>query len=299
VLVVVSALCVVGPAVAQQAKPAAAQQGKKGAKPSLLVEAAKAWEEGDLTEAGDLYDQALKQGGLAPADVLTAYVRIGTVFAAMRQESRAQSAFRVAAILDPEFTLPTEAGKKAVDLFKKARKDAEHYGGKLEVKAEMPAESLPGASFAVVVTIDETFTPLLTDVRVTVQDPSVSTSTVRPWTSKMPVDSELRFDVPGEVVTRGTNLLVRVDALDEYGNRWASTQSRVQVSNPDGAAGFGDDPWADDDPRAKSQSSGGFWSSPWPWVIGGAVLVGAGAATFFATRPSNEAQVRAPSWVVP
>lgn len=278
------ALLLGGPALAQDEKP------------SLLVQASKAWEVADLNAAADLYDKALKEGGLFPADVIVAYVRIGTVRAAMGQNSAALSAFRVAAALDPSFELPSEAGPKAKSVYKKARKDAQQQGGKLEVVMEAPTQSAPGAEFVVIARVDEAFAPLIVDIGITVQDPSVSTSTIKPWSTKQPADTQVQFEVPGKVVMAGANLLVRVDALDSYGNRWASAQSRVKVEGQSATYGaLDDEDFEEEEETKKEEDSDGFWSSPWPWVIGGAILVG-GAATYLMTRPSDEVLVSAPAW---
>ena len=269
-------------------------------KASLLLQAAKAWENAELNEAAELYDKALKEGDLFPADVLVAYLRIGTVRAAMGQKNPALSAFRVAAALDPSFELPSEAGPKAKAIYKQARKDAEMQGGKLEITAEVPTQSAPGSEFVVVARVAEAFAPLIVDIGITVQDPSISTSSVKPWSTKKPADTKVQFEVPGKVVMAGANLLVRVDALDSYGNRWASTQARVKVEGQASQGGIDpNDPFFDDGEadkkKDKKDDSGGFWASPWPWVIGGAIIVG-GTAAYFMSRPGDEVTVTAPTW---
>lgn len=269
-------------------------------KTALLIQAAKAWEEAELNKAADLYQKALEAGDLYPADVLVAYARIGTVLAAMGDRNAALSKFRVAAALDPTFELPSEAGPKAKAVYKQARQDAERQGGKLEITAEVPTQSASGAEFVVVARLAEAFAPLVVDIGITVQDPSISTSTVKPWSTKKPAETQVEFEVPGKVVMAGANLLVRVDALDGYGNRWASTQARVKVEGQ--ASGYGaidpNDPFFDDgekDTKKKKEEDGGFWASPWPWVIGGAIIVG-GTAAYFMTRPGDEVTVSAPTW---
>lgn len=262
--------------------------------PALLVQAAQAWNQAELNKAAKLYEQALKQGGLYPADVLVAYARIGTVQAAMNKQAAALSAFRVAAALDPSFELPSEAGPKAKQLYKKARADAERQGGKLEIIAEIPTQSAPGAEFVVTAKMAESFVPLIVDVGITVQDPSIPS--MKPWTTKKPADTTITFEVPGKVVVAGANLLVRVDALDAEGNRWASTQSRVKVDQSKAAnvVTLNSD-WGQDKPPEKKQPSKSFWKSPWPWVIGGAIVAG-GVTTYFITRPGDDVTVAAPTW---
>jgi hypothetical protein len=266
-----------------------------------VIQASTAWEAAELSRAAELYEEALKRGGLEPADVLVAYARIGTVRAATNNRVAASAAFRVAAALNPTFELPSEAGPKAEALYKKARADAQQLGGKLQLKAEVPTQGVAGAEFVVVAHVPEAFVPLIVDIGISVYDPSLMTS-VKPWSTKKPAATQVRFEVPGRVVLAGASLLVRVDALDGYGNSWVSEQSRVRVQarNDDAYASFGptDDPFRDDTPKKKpsEKSKGhGFWGSPWPWVIGSAVLVG-GAAGYLMTRPTNDVTVSAPAW---
>jgi tetratricopeptide (TPR) repeat protein len=274
-------LCVAGPARADE---------------PLLMQAAKAWDAADLNAAGKLYQEALEQGGLYPSDVLVAYSRLGTVQAAMNQANAALSSFRVAAALDPSFELPSEAGPKAKQIYKKARAEAQKQIGKLEVTAEIPTSSRPGEAFSVTANVPEAFVPLIDAVGITVRDPSVPS--MKPYTSKKPAATSTSFDVPGKVVISGASLLVRVDALDQYGNRWASNESRVKVDQREQASLATKDPMPDDDEdreKDKKKKSKGFWASPWPWVIGGALVVG-GVTTYFLARPTDEVNVSAPQW---
>ena len=263
-----------------------------------LLKAAKAWENAELKKAADLYQKALDEGGLYPPDVLVAYARIGTVRAAMRQKTAALSAFRIAAVLDPSFELPSEAGRIAQRLYKKARKEAVQ-GGKLTVTAEVPSSANAGKPFVVVAHMDEAYVPLVVNIGITVQDPSISGGSVRPWTAKKPADTTVKFKVPGKVVVSGANLLVRVDALDGNDNRWASSQARVVVRGGKAELHFSpqEDPfWDEKKKKGKKKKGGSFWTSPWPWVIGGVVVAG-GAAAYFMTRPSTDyVQVQAPTW---
>jgi hypothetical protein len=263
----------------------------------LVVQAAKAWDAADLNAAAALYEKALNQGGLYPSDVLVAYSRLGTVQAAMNQTNAAISSFRVAAALDPSFELPSEAGPKARALYKKARADAMTQGGKLEITAEVPTQSSPGSEFVVIAHVREAFVPLIVDVGVSVRDPTVPS--MKPWTAKKPVATSVNFEVPGKVVIGGANLLVRVDALDGHGNRWASSEARVKVDHKGEAAAplVGPGPGEGEGEAAKPEPSkgGGFWSSAWPWVIGGAIVAGS-VATYFATRPTPDVTIAAPQW---
>jgi len=271
--------------------------GTASAEDALLMQAAKAWDAADLNTAGQLYEKALNQGGLYPSDVLVAYSRLGTVQAAMGQQNAALSSFRVAAALDPAFELPSEAGPKAKAIYKKARAEAAKQGGKLEVTAEVPTSSQPGQPFTVTAHLPEAFVPLIDAVGISVRDPSVPS--MKPFVAKKPAATQVTFDVPSKTTISGASLLVRVDALDQHGNRWASNESRVKVDQRNVPAPLvTKEPSPDDDEnkeKDKGKSKGGFWSSPWPWVIGGAIVVGS-VATYFMTRPTDEVNVTAPQW---
>lgn len=252
--------------------------------------ASQAWENGSLDEAAKAYEQAVNEGGLAPKEVLTAYARLGTYKAALGKQEEALSAFRLAASLDPEFELPNESGPKAAALYKKAHKEAEGLGGKLEIKAEVPTEAAPAKTFSVVAHLPEAFAPLVDRVAIDVKD----TLTGQGWSSSAQADATVQFEVPSRAVPAGATLLVRVDALDVHGNRYASNEARVKVGGS--RAGFGsmDEPMEEEAPP-KEEPKKGFWHSPWPYAIGGGI-VAASLVTFFATRPTDDVMVTAPRW---
>ena len=41
------------------------------------------------------------------------------------------------------------------------------------------------------------------------------------------------------------------------------------------------------------RKGGSFWSSPWPYIIGGIAVVGAGTAVYYGTRPPQTVTVGA------
>lgn len=261
--------------------------GKAGAPKGTLAQAAEMWEQAMLTESAPLYEKALKEGGLFPSDVVLAYARIGTVQALLKQKEAALSSFRVAAVINPAFELPSESGKLAKDLYEKARKDAAGQGGKLEVSIEAPERVDANKSFQVTAKIDEAFAPVVEKIGVEVKD---TMTKGKEWKSDQPSTSSVTFDIPGRVVPGSTTLLVRVAALDQYGNRWAMQEARVKVRESKVV-----DAPIDSPPPAEEKKSKGFFSTPWPYAIGGAVLLGVGVF-FFATRTPSEVPVGAPAW---
>jgi len=281
-----------GPGVTLLGHPAAWAQGGKGDAPapaeaSALVQASQKWEEAALTEAAPLYEKALKEGGLFPSDVVIAYARIGTVQALLKQKEAALSSFRVAAVIDPEFQLPNESGKLARELYEKARKDAAKQGGKLEITMEAPERVDAVKSFQVTAKIADAFAPVVDKIGIEVKDTMAKTVA---WKSDQPSTSSVTFDVPAKHVTGASTLLVRVSALDQSGNRWAMHEARVKVreGKPVEAPPV-------DKPPVEEKKSKSFFSTPWPYAIGGALLLG-GVVAFLATRSPSEVNVNAPAW---
>jgi hypothetical protein len=255
---------------------------KSGA--ATLALATEKWEQAMLTEALPLYERALKEGGLYPTDVVIAYARIGTVQALKKNKEAALSSFRVAAVIDPQFQLPSESGKEARKLYEEARKAAAKQGGKLEISGEAPERVDEGQSFSVTAKVPEAFAPVVEKIGIEVRD-SLNKGTS--WRSDQPSASSVTFEVPGKFVPGATTLLVRVSAFDQHGNRWASQELKVKVREGKVEA----PPAAPVDEKKE----GGFFSGPWPYVIGGAVLL-AGVGAFLITRPANQVKVGAPTW---
>lgn len=259
----------------------------QGTGSSALAQAAEKWEQAALTESAPLYEKALKEGGMFPSDVVVAYARIGTVQALLKQKEAALSSFRVAAVIDPEFQLPSESGKLARELYEKARKDAASQGGKLEVTMEAPERVDANKTFRVVAKLDEAFAPVVEKIGIEVKD---TLAKANAWKGEQPSTSSVTFDVPGRFVTGSSTLLVRVSALDQNGNRWAMREVRVKVRE----APVVEAP-VETKPPPEEKKSKGFFSTPWPYAIGGALLLG-GVVAFFATRPPSEVNVTAPAW---
>jgi hypothetical protein len=113
--------------------------------------------------------------------------------------------------------------------------------------------------------------------------------------------TKLHFDVPGSIALPGASIVVRVDALDGHDNRLASTESRVQVEaaaamskEPAPVIDHDKDKDKDRDKEKDDKKGGGFWSSPWPYVIGGAVLAAGGGAAWYFTRSTDDVTVGGP-----
>ena len=151
-------------------------------------------------------------------------------------------------------------------------------------------ETPSGKSFHVTAQIDHAHLPIVKKVGLFAKDGTSGKETAL----DSPTESSVDFEVPADITMPNASILVRVDALDGQGNRLGSAEGRVKVpeaSEPAGSAVVAPVPFTPPPRDEEKRKGGGFWSSPWPYVIGGVALAGAGAAVYFGTRPSDDASV--------
>lgn len=258
-----------------------------------------AWDRHSFEVAEPLYREALEKGGLAPAEVLEGYVRLGSIRAILGKKDSAIAAFRAASILDASFPVPTEAGAKGATLAARAKKDTAKIGS-IQLAVMAPKETPSGKSFTVTATLDKPHLPIVQRVGLLAKDGTTGKELLL---ETVPEES-MEFEVSSEIALPGASILVRVDALDGQRNRLFSAEERIHVLDGEKSA-------AAEAPSSNSKQSGGsskhlsstkagdsgvrkgnaFWSSPWPYVIGGVALAGVGAALFFGTRPVENVSV--------
>jgi hypothetical protein len=112
----------------------------------------------------------------------------------------------------------------------------------------------------------------------------------------------VHFTVPTRMTLPGATLSVQIDALDAHANRLATVEQRIRVEAAPAVA-VNDAP-VREAPAHAAQSpehqrgdeptrSGGFWSTAWPYVIGGVALAAGGTAAFFLTRPPDGVSIDA------
>ena len=262
------------------------------AAPKAFGQADAAWHQGELEKANDLYEAAVKEGGLEPNEVVIAYSRIGTVKAALKDNTGALSAFRVAAAIDPEFELPADSGPVAKKLYAQARKEAEEQGGeRLSLKVTTP-DSLPKKkAFSVETTIPEGYAVLVAEVVVTVEDPV----TGKRWRRKKPSEPSLSFEFPDRVAIPGARLSIKAAAVDSQNNAWAVSETKVKVEGSRPTASYAEEDEQIPGPKKDAQKDDDILEGPIPWIVGGALLVG-GIIIFVVAQPSSEVTVGAPSW---
>ncbi len=265
-----------------------------------LRQARAAWDRGSLETAEPLYREALEKGGLAPTEVLEGYVRLGSIRAVLGRKDSAIAAFRAASILDSSFSVPSEAGKKGASLAEKAKRDTAKIGS-IQLAVQVPKEVQSGKSFKITVTLDKGHLPIVNRIGVLAKDGT----TGKEVTLDAKPEESVELEIGSEVTLPGASILVHVDALDGHQNRLASAEERVRVPDKEdkgAVAAAGKDGSSSVSTSFSNRPSGGdagvrrggaFWSSPWPYVIGGLAVAGAGTAIFFGTRPVENVSVGA------
>jgi hypothetical protein len=281
-------------ALVATAAPARAAEPSPGG--PALRQARAAWEKNSLADAETLYREAIERGGLAPDEVLEGYVRIGAARASIGKKDQAVAAFRAASILDASFAVPPEAGAKGHTYAAQAKRDTAKIGS-IKVSVQAPKEVPSGKAFHVTAQIDSAHLPIVKKVGLFAKDGTSGKETALEQSTESSVD----FEVPADITMPNASIVVRVDALDAHANRLGSAEGRVKVSEAavepvaaGGAAAGGAaivTPFTPPPRDEEKRKGGGFWSTPWPYVIGGVALAGAGAAVYFGTRPTDDVSV--------
>jgi hypothetical protein len=248
--------------------------------PSLDL-ARDAWNRGEFQQAESLLTEALARGGLKRDQTLECYVRLGSARAVLGKKDAAQAAFRQAALMDAQFAVPSDAGRKAVQLADAVRKQQMGFG-ELALKLELPRNPRAGASLAVTVTMDGAHTPLFARVGLSARE----STTGKSFAFEMAPAETMHFTIPASLAIPDGDVGVRVEALDVHDNQLAVSEGHVRIAAP---------------PKVEAESkkgSGGFWSTAWPYVLGGVVLAGAaagGIGIYFGAQSSGQVNVGAPS----
>jgi hypothetical protein len=274
-------------------------------KPDWLAQAAVAWDGGRRGDAAPYYERALRDGVLFPGDLVFVYVRLGTAKLEQGNRDEALAAFRNAMIIDPDFDLPPDCGPKPRPLFDLAQREAKARNSQLFLTVGVPDKIVEAKPFFVRAQIPAEFAPL--SERFSIETKEGPTKGYGWSTTLATQGGNARFEVPAKVARQGT-VWVRVSALDAFGNRWSVHEFPVTVQV---GASKGPAPEATIVAAAKPKTApssmgrekeqgggggGGFWSSPWPYLVAGALVAGGAGAYFFATRPPDQVTVGAPTW---
>jgi hypothetical protein len=274
--------------------PASAQEGAATAASGLREDALKSWKRGDYEGAEKKYRTLIERGGLRPKDVVDAYVHLGASRAMLGKKPEAIKAFRAAGILDFEFKVPPEATERVIQLAEGARKDVAAIGP-IDFRAELPEKIKAGEPINVLVTLDEAHIPIGTKIAMKVKD----TVSGKEYAEDAKVGPTVPLEIPGSFVLANSNLKLQVSVLDRFENRVAMVEKTYSMAS--GGAALPDKPAdkVEKDPKENKEekkSSGGFFSTPWPWLIGGILLAGAATVSYFLwLKPPSTVRFGAPT----
>ncbi len=252
---------------------------------AALDRARTAWEKGDFDVAEPLYVEALEKGGLAPRDVLEAYVHLGSARAVLGKKAAAMTAFKAAAQLDRAFVVPPDAGKKASTLADQAR--AMTRGGPLTFRADIPDHVRGRSEASVDVSLDAAHASL-PGSRIGVLARSGSGAPA--YVDSVKATRAAHFDLPASLSLPSTTLHVRVDWLDTHANRLASAEEQLHVDPLSNTLLASPLTTGDGHPHDEVKHRG-FWHTAWPYIIGSAALAAGGVAIYFATRTPADVNV--------
>ncbi len=250
---------------------------------SALERAKKAWDDGELDTAERAYQEALAKGGLDRTETLDCWVHLGAARAVLGNRSGALAAFRMALVIDDAVVVPAEAGKKAITLAEAARHQPNRVGA-LSLSLSAPNEAGSGEPFAVNVMLGAAQAAVVTRFSLHVEDKT----TQKKFDYEEPSSQVVTFRVPASMTLPSATLHVLVEALDAHDNQLATADQLVTVRPT---------PIAESHPHHDELrlAHGGFWSTAWPWVIGG-VLVAAGGAVggYYLLKPPDRVSIGAP-----
>jgi hypothetical protein len=274
--------------------------------PQIRAQAEEAWARGDFEASEKLYKKLVEFGFLETGVLVQSYVRLGACRSLLGRKEDAIKAFRAASVLEPNFQTPPEGGQKALDAAQLARSSVQKLGP-LVFEAKIPDKLEAGAPVRVTATVDQAHLPMVTRVQVLVKlhdkENAVPVKTEEPpspgGSTALSID-ELPRDMKGEVD-------IEVSALDKHFNRLA-TQRQVRTigavpvlgnklgEGPDASGSVAEKSSEEEGKEGKSKhplkpskSDGvSFWSTPWPYVVGGIALAAGGASVYyFTTRPPD------------
>ena len=257
-----------------------------------------AWDRGEFGASEPLYKEALNLGGLAPDQTLDAYVHLGSARSIMGRKEGALAAFREAALIDPKFAVPSEAGKRTVNLAMVAKKDDAKIGA-IVLRVEAPESAPAGQPIRVEAQLDATHAAIVPRLALLARDVASDAAHKR----SEPSATSVVFEIPATFTATKGPIILRVAALDAHENRLMSVERRVTIESakvePAPAAVSEAPPPKKEKAQTAEQAKGnGFWSTPWPYAIGGLALVAVGGAIFLGTRSSDDVTVGAPRLAV-
>jgi tetratricopeptide (TPR) repeat protein len=230
---------------------------------------------GQLKDAAEVLDHLVREPGNGRELLAEAYLLRGRVTAGTNDILGAEATFRRALELRPSAAIvnPTPQEQAAFEAARKTAGASLTSGGLRLVQPPL-GEVPPGRPAKVDVKIEGDTESLVTGLELSYR--RGESGAFLSSKTKPPAAPE----IPGPVLTPGARVDYYVRALDDAGSVLAESGAptlpfHLQVADPEAAA------------RAAALKPGPFYTRWWFWTIVGAVAVGAGGATYYATRPES------------
>jgi hypothetical protein len=257
------------------AAPAAASESDE-----YVTNAETAWTAQRYDDAERQFRILIERGKLDPDGVVNAYVKLGAARAYLNKRKEATAAFRAAAVLRADFTVPAGSEAKTSQLADAARAEMAAIGS-VRFGAKFPEAVRSGEGVTVATTLDEAHVAVVSRISVRVR----IVGTDRAVSRSQPAAIALDFVIPAENVTGPGELVLEAFAEDKFGNALGVSRAQLTLSGNLLVSGE-----ATPKPPAKPGKS--FWATPWPYIGLGVLAVGGGAlGYYYGLRPTDSVNV--------
>ncbi|MFO0677598.1 MAG: hypothetical protein U0169_13765 [Polyangiaceae bacterium] len=256
----------------------------------MMQQAHAAFDRNELDRAEGLFKGVIERGGLFPEDLLDCYVHVGAVRGAQGRKEPALLAFRRAALIDPDFKVPRGTPKKAVALAETARKEMARFGP-VGLRLESPVSVRAGQPIRVTASIEAVHTAVIPKLSFEAKESLTGNVAI----DAKPADNPVTFEVPAAMTLSAAQVSLTVSALDANGNAMATLEQKIAVEGSRAAAAAAKAEPPKKKPLAPATKSKGFWSTAWPYVLGGVLVAGGAVAIVVATRPPSTVSLGSPS----
>jgi tetratricopeptide (TPR) repeat protein len=264
----------IGPAVAaaearERQKTIASAKGSEALKLAQTMFAG-----GHFNDAAGVLDRLLREPGSTRELLAEAYLLRGRVAAGVGDPLAAEAQFRRALELRPAIEIADPRGGQEAAALDAARKTT---GGGLRLVQTPAGEAVPNQTARIDVRIEGDSEKLVAELELGYR--AADTGAFTTTRAKPPVT----LAVPGPTLAPGGRIDYYVRALDEHGSVLAESGTptlpfRLQVAVP-----F--------EPRREPSP---FYQRWWFWTLVGAAAAGAGAITYFETRPTDSNELVIP-----
>lgn len=246
-----------------------------------------AYSEGRLDEALASFEQALAAPGNEPGQLTTIHLHLGILRASLGDADGARNAFEVAIALRPDLEAPTELGPGQRAPFDDARAARDGRRLRVETRARGPA--------TIEARVMDAPAGLIGGIAVlaTLRDGTTWTFQIAGERGAATIPNGAR-DIAVRAVDAHGGVVVRAESVALQAVPTAAEAARrVAAAERAGARGH-DRTTTGSHEGDRDDGGGGFFSTPWPWIGLGAILIGAAVAAIVVVTAQDEYVVGAP-----